>query len=183
MRPDTGEDRVPLIAELYEWLGTVVFAVTAVVLAFTFLLRTVGVDGSSMEPTLHHGDRVVITHLMYRPEPGDIVVITQPNSADVPIVKRIIADEGQSVMIDFSAGTVEVDGVVLSEPYIKEPTHLKRDVEFPVTVPPGCVFVMGDNRNRSLDSRDSGVGMIDKRYILGKAVFRFFPFDQIGGLG
>ena len=82
--------------------------------------------------------------------------------------------------INFSFGTVTVDGQVLEEDYINEPTYMKRDVDFPVTVPQGCVFVMGDNRNRSLDSRDSSIGMVDQRYILGKAVFRLFPFQKIG---
>ena len=85
-----------------------------------------------------------------------------------------------SSSINFSFGTVTVDGQVLEEPYINEPTYMKRDVNFPVTVPQGCVFVMGDNRNRSLDSRDSSIGMVDQRYILGKAVFRLFPFQKIG---
>lgn len=180
MQPGAGEEKGSPVRELYEWLETVVFSVVAVVLVFTFFCRTVGVDGSSMEPTLHHGDRVVISHLLYRPAPGDIVVITQPNSADVPIIKRIVADEGQIVSIDFEAGTVWVDGQALEEPYTLEPTYLSRDVQFPVEVPPGCVFVLGDNRNRSLDSRDSGIGMIDKQYILGKAVFRLFPLKGAG---
>ncbi|MDD2956535.1 MAG: signal peptidase I [Oscillospiraceae bacterium] len=182
MPEDAKAGKIAAIKEIYDWLGTVVFAVVTVVLAFTFLCRTVGVDGSSMEPTLQNEDRLVISHLFYEPQPGDVVVITQPNSADVPIVKRIIADEGQSVMIDFKEGVVSVDGVVLDEPYISEATHLRRDVQFPVTVPQGCVFVLGDNRNHSLDSRDSGVGMIDKRYILGKVIFRLFPFRSIGTL-
>ncbi len=111
--------------------------------------------------------------------PGDIVVIVQPESDTPAIIKRIIAVEGQTVDINFSFGTVTVDGQVLEEPYINEPTYMKRDVNFPVTVPQGCVFVMGDNRNRS-SMRDSSIGMVDQRYILGKAVFRLFPFQKIG---
>ncbi len=117
---------------------------------------------------------------LYRPTPGDVVVIVQPESDTPAIIKRIIAVEGQTVDINFSFGTVTVDGQVLEEDYINEPTYMKRDVDFPVTVPQGCVFVMGDNRNRSLDSRDSSIGMVDQRYILGKAVFRLFPFQKIG---
>ena len=108
------------------------------------------------------------------------MVIVQPYSETPAIIKRVIAVAGQTVDIDFSRGIVMVDGQVLEEPYISEPTYMKRDVQFPVTVPEGCVFVMGDNRNRSLDSRDSSIGMIDQQSILGKAVFRLFPFQKMG---
>ena len=164
----------------FEWVDALVSAVVIVVLLFTFLFRTIGVEGTSMSPTLLNGDRLIVTHLFYQPAPGDVVVIVQPESDTPAIIKRIIAVEGQTVDINFSFGTVTVDGQVLEEPYINEPTYMKRDVNFPVTVPQGCVFVMGDNRNRSLDSRDSSIGMVDQRYILGKAVFRLFPFQKIG---
>lgn len=133
-----------------------------------------------MEPTLLGGDRLIVSHLFRQPKRGDIVVIVQPESETPAIIKRVIAVEGQTVDIRFDTGDVWVDGQLLKEPYINEPTHMKRDVDFPVTVPDGCVFVMGDNRNHSLDSRDSGVGMVDKRYILGRAVFRLFPLKKIG---
>ncbi|MDF2568208.1 MAG: signal peptidase [Oscillospiraceae bacterium] len=168
--------------EVFEWLEAVVFSMVVVVLLFTFIFRIVGVEGPSMQPTLHTDDRVVISHLFYKPKPKDIIVITQPNSVNKPIIKRIIAVEGQTVDIDFKKGIVKVDGVTLNEPYIAEPTYNQYDVTFPLKVSKGEVFVMGDNRNDSLDSRDSGVGMIDERYILGKAVFRIFPFKSIGVL-
>ncbi len=168
------------VKSAFEWLDSLVFAVVAVVLLFTFLFRTVGVEGSSMEPTLLGGDRLIVSHLFRQPKRGDIVVIVQPESETPAIIKRVIAVEGQTVDIRFDTGDVWVDGQLLKEPYINEPTHMKRDVDFPVTVPDGCVFVMGDNRNHSLDSRDSGVGMVDKRYILGRAVFRLFPLKKIG---
>lgn len=168
------------VKSAFEWVDSLVFAVVAVVLLFTLLFRTIGVEGSSMEPTLSGGDRLVVSHLFRQPRPGDIVVIIQPESETPAIIKRIIAVEGQTVDIRFDTGAVFVDGQLLEESYINEPTYMKRDVDFPVTVPEGCVFVMGDNRNRSLDSRDSSIGMVDKRYILGKAVFRLFPFREIG---
>ena len=129
--------------------------------------------------------------MFYTPKNGDIVVISRniDNSVDeessAPIIKRIIATEGQTVDIDFEQGIVFVDGVALDEPYTRTPTNLKYDIEFPVLVDDGCVFVLGDNRNDSRDSRSSLIGnngMIDTRYILGKAVFRILPFDKIGGL-
>ena len=168
------------VQSAFEWMDALVSAVIIVVLLFTFLFRTIGVEGTSMVPTLANGDRLIVSHLFYRLTPGDVVVIVQPESDTPAIIKRIIAVEGQTVDINFSFGTVTVDGQVLEEDYINEPTYMKRDVDFPVTVPQGCVFVMGDNRNRSLDSRDSSIGMVDKRYILGKAVFRLFPFQKIG---
>ncbi len=170
--------------EIFEWLETVAFSLVAVVLVFTFVFRIVGVDGDSMLDTLHDGDRLIITHLFYQPKAGDIVIITQPNAVNKPLVKRIVAIGGQTVDIDTDRGLVYVDGEVINEPYIKEPTVKipSPPMEFPVTVPEGKVFVMGDNRNHSLDSRSTDVGMIDERYILGKAVFRIYPFTRIGGL-
>ena len=107
-----------------------------------------------------------------------IYVITQPNSLHEPLIKRVIAVGGDTVDIDFVEGTVTVNGEVLSEPYINEATHRMSDVAFPITVPEGKVFVMGDNRNESLDSRSTTVGFIDTRYILGVAEFRFYPFGD-----
>lgn len=170
--------------EVFEWLETIAFSLVAVVLIFTFVFRIVGVDGDSMMNTLHDKDRLIITHLFYQPKQGDIIIITQPNSVNKPLVKRIVALGGQTVDIDTDRGLVYVDGEVIDEPYILEPTTYMppSSVEFPYTVPEGKVFVMGDNRNNSLDSRSTGVGPIDERYILGKAVFRIYPFDSIGGL-
>lgn len=168
---------------LYEWVEALLLAVVLVVLIFTFLWRVVTVDGPSMQPTLHNGDKLVLYSQAYRnPQQGDIVVITQPNSRNEPLIKRIVAKEGQTVDIDFEQGTVTVDGTVLQEDYIQEPTHnpTSAPVSFPLTVPKGCVFVLGDNRNNSTDSRSREIGLIDERYILGKAVFRLFPIDSFG---
>lgn len=170
--------------EIFEWLEVIAFSLVAVVLVFTFVFRIVGVDGDSMQNTLYEDDRLVITHLFYKPKAGDIVIITQPTEVHMPLVKRIVAVGGQTVDIDPERGLVYVDGTVIEEPYIKEPTYRipSPPMEFPVTVPEGKVFVMGDNRNHSIDSRSTDVGMIDERYILGKAVFRIYPFERIGGL-
>lgn len=182
--PVKEEQAFSLKREVFEWLETIAFSLVAVVLLFTFVFRIVGVDGDSMKNTLQDKDRLIITHLFYQPKQGDIVIITQPNSVNKPLVKRIIALGGQTVDIDTDRGLVYVDGEVIDEPYILEPTVYMpaSSPEFPYTVPEGTVFVMGDNRNNSLDSRNTGVGPIDERYILGKAIFRIFPFDSIGGL-
>ena len=163
--------------DLYEWVQALVCSVLAVVLLFTFVIRLIGVDGHSMVPTLQDRDRLlVLNSLLYDDyQYGDIVVLRKNTFLDDPIVKRVIATEGQTVDIDFSTGTVWVDGEQLKEDYINEKTYLEEGTEFPLTVPEGSVFVMGDNRNHSSDSRDSRLGTVDCRYIIGKAVFLAFP--------
>lgn len=161
-----------ILTDGFDWIEAIVFAVVFMVVIHMFIFRGVVVNGSSMVPTLTNGNRLLISSMFYHPAKGDIVVITQPNALDKTLIKRIIATEGQTIDIDFTAGEVRVDGQLLNEPYIAEPTHYQFDVQFPVTVPEGCVFVMGDNRNNSTDSRSSQVGMIDTRYIMGKVVFR-----------
>ena len=163
--------------DLYEWVQALVCSVLAVVLLFTFVIRLIGVDGHSMVPTLQDRDRLlVLNSLLYDDyQYGDIVVLRKNTFLEEPIVKRVIATEGQTVDIDFSTGTVWVDGEQLEEDYINEKTYLEEGTEFPLTVSEGSVFVMGDNRNHSSDSRDSRLGTVDCRYIIGKAVFLAFP--------
>lgn len=173
------------VLEIYEWLEAIAFALAIVVILFTFVFRIVTVSGPSMQPTLHSDDRIVLSHLFYTPHNGDIVVVTQPNSHNnEPLIKRIIAVEGQTIDIDADANTVTVDGVVLNENYILE-QDLQREgsaYQYPITIPKGKVFVMGDNRNDSFDSREEGLGMVDEKYIMGKAVFRLYPFERVGGI-
>ena len=182
-----------LMHEFIDWLDVVVVAIVAVTLIFSFIFRTATIDGDSMKNTLHDKEMVIITNFAYTPKYGDIVVISRnaQNTAETqtesntPIIKRVIAVGGQTVNIDYSTGKVFVDGKLLDEPYISTPTTNKGSVEMPVYVPEGCVFVMGDNRLGSLDSRDKRIGdngIIDNRYILGHAIFRFMPFDKIGRL-
>lgn len=163
--------------DLYEWVQALVCSVLAVVVLFTFVVRLIGVDGHSMVPTLQDGDRLLVLNSMlyddYRY--GDIVVLRKDTFLEEPIVKRVIATEGQTVDIDFDMGAVYVDGTLLKEGYINELTFLEEGTEFPLTVPEGSVFVMGDNRNHSSDSRDSRLGTVDTRYVIGKAVFLAFP--------
>lgn len=163
---------------VYEWLDSLVYAFLTILLIFTFCFRIVGVSGESMLPTLQDGNWLAVRAINTKIERGDIVVITQPNALNEPLIKRVIAVGGDKVDIDFVEGKVSINGESINEPYIYEPTHRMSNVAFPVTVPEGCVFVMGDNRNNSMDSRSKTVGFIDTRYILGVAQFRFYPFGE-----
>lgn len=164
--------------DLYEWVQSLVGSVLVVVAIFTFVIRMMGVDGHSMLNTLQHGDRLlVVNSMLYHDyKYGDIVILRKDGVFDDdPIVKRVIAVEGQTVDIDFSEGIVYVDGEALEEDYIREPTYTAEGTEFPLTVPEGSIFVMGDNRNGSSDSRDYRLGTVDTRYVIGKAAFLIFP--------
>ncbi len=168
--------------ELHSWFRDIVVCVTLVTLVFVFLVRLVNVDGSSMYPTLHDYDKVaLLSGLLYEPEAGDIIVLRAPGY-DVPLVKRIIATEGQTVDIDFAAGVVYVDGEALDEPYTAAPTHAPGDQTFPQTVAEGCVFVLGDNRNDSTDSRFARVGQVPEEQILGKVLLVLWPLNRFGGV-
>ncbi len=171
-----------IFKELYEWAESAVLAVVFVVLLFTFVARTSVVSGESMIHTLESGDMLVISRLGGEVQPGDIVVATKPYYANEPIVKRVIATGGQRVDIDFQEGVVFVNGEALDEHYTNTPTNRHYDVEFPITVPEGYLFLMGDNRNGSLDSRSTEIGLVDERYILGKAYLRVLPFSAFGKL-
>ncbi len=159
-------------SELCEWTESLVMAVVVVVLLFVFVARTSVVNGTSMVPTLQSGDLLLVSRLGNEAKAGNIVVVTKPYSGGEPLIKRVIATEGQTIDINFDEGIVFVNGEMLDEPYVNTPTNRSFDMEFPQTVPEGCVFCMGDNRNGSYDSRAEEIGMIDKRYILGRVVIR-----------
>lgn len=189
------EPREKKSREAYEWVQALVCSVLAVVLLFTFAVRLIGVDGHSMVPTLQDGDRLLVLNAMLCDgyEPGDIVVLRKESFLPTPIVKRVIATAGQVVDIDFGSGVVYVDGQRLHEDYVSEPTFTPEGTAFPLTVPEGSVFVLGDNRNNSTDSRDARLGTVDERYIIGRAVFLAIPgpdaatgarkYGRIGGIG
>ena len=163
---------------LYDWVGTVAAVALTAVIIFTFAVRLVLVSGPSMRETLQDQDCLLVLNapLCGGFETGDIVIIQRDDFRDgEPIVKRIVATEGQTVDIDFDAGTVFVDGELLEEEYVRAPTYLEEGLTFPVTVPEGHVFVLGDNRNDSDDSRDPELGPVDTRYLLGRAVLLLFP--------
>ena len=159
---------------IFETVDSLKGAIIAVFIVFCLVFRAVGVSGTSMVPTLNDGDWLAITGITADLRHGDIVVVTQPWNRNIPIIKRVIGLPGDTIFIDFENGIVYRNGKMLSEPYIAEPTHKYYDVEFPLTVPEGKIFAMGDNRNDSLDSRSSQIGLIDERYVLGRAFFRFF---------
>ena len=167
-------------SDIYDWLQCIVMAIVICVLFFSFIVRLVDVVGSSMYPTLENGDKILVSNLFYTPKQGDIVVFRKDEYREEPLVKRIIAVEGQTVDIDFERGIVYVDGEPLDEPYIAEPATDPENFIGPVEVPEGCIFVMGDNRNASRDSRSLSVGTVKEEYIVGRVLFRFFPFDRFG---
>ncbi|PWL91396.1 MAG: signal peptidase I [Clostridiales bacterium] len=173
--------------DCYDWLQMLTFVLVGVVLVFTFLGMVIGVSGTSMYPTLHHQDIMVIQRVGYTPAQGDVVVLRKDSFLEEAIVKRVIAVAGQEVEIDYDANTVYVDGVALDEPYINqedEDVMVERSgmVYREFTVPKGCIFVMGDNRNGSTDSRYAELGMVDTGYVLGRALCVAFPFSHIQSL-
>lgn len=164
---------------VYDLVSIIMSSFIIIAVVFTFAFRLVGVQGSSMTDTLQDSDWLLTVNKESY-ERGDIVVITEPNFFDEPLIKRVIAKGGETVNIDFSTSTVYVDGVALKEPYTREDYILPKldDIEFPYTVPEGHLFCMGDNRNGSTDSRSNLIGALDERYVLGKAVVRILPFGD-----
>lgn len=133
-----------------------------------------------MNRTLSNGDRVIITNFCYTPQRGDIVVTDKNNYFKTPLIKRVIAIEGDTIKIDYSTGDVYINGEILSEDYIKEKIAISDKETLEITIPDGYVFLMGDNRNQSSDSRESVIGVINEKNIMGKAIFRIMPLEKIG---
>lgn len=190
-------DNNDFLDDLTDMAESVIYAVFIVLLVFTFLFRIATVDGSSMEPTLSENDRLVVTNLGYQAETGDIVIIdsndaylfsdelqtelVKSSGLGKRIVKRIIACEGQTIDIDFKMGTVYIDGVQIYESYIADLTTMDEGAfEYPLTVPEGYVFVMGDNRLRSKDSRHPEIGLVNAEDIAGQVILRISPFERFG---
>ncbi len=180
MEEQIGEEKPQqtLSQDLYDWIQSLMSALIICVFVFLFVVHVVDVSGSSMWPTLHDGDKMLVSDLFYKPEKGDVIVFKtdtyDPNKA---LVKRVIATEGDEISIDFDRGIVYINGSPIEEDYIAELTRNKLDFIGPQTVPEGCIFVMGDNRNASTDSRKKEIGMVDTRMILGKVHYVIFPFS------
>lgn len=165
------------------YLKDITFWIIGIILAYSLFFRIVSVSGPSMNATLVNGDCLVLlgNFLTGEPEYGDIIVASKDSYDNgTPIIKRVIATEGQTVDIDFASGTVYVDGVALEENYISTPTTRSGGVTFPLTVDEGCLFVMGDNREWSKDSRSPEISLIDKREVVGRAVFLLYPGNDDG---
>lgn len=188
LQPDQGkkdEEKTSFKQDLYYWTQALIVVLVGLILACTLAGRVIRVVGSSMVPTLHQNDLLLLWSVGYTPQRGDVIVLRKESFLSYPVVKRVIATGGEHVTVDYTTGTVSVDGVVLDEPYINE---LMVDTGKPyltvldVTVPEGSVYVLGDNRNNSSDSRHQDLGTVDERYILGKALFRIFPLTAFGAV-
>ncbi len=189
-----GKSKTSWQKDLFRDMKELVVILAVFMLIYVLFFRMVVVNGASMNDTLQHGDRLLlISNLLYKqPQRGDIIVASKDSFRDGEcIIKRVIATEGQTIDIDFITGTVTVDGEVLEEPYLKSLTQRPEGMDFPLTIAEGCVFVMGDNRMNSTDSRNPMIGQIDCREILGKVIFLVFPgadenekpdFGRIGGI-
>lgn len=180
----TGDGRFS--SELFSWGESLMVVLIFFVILFTFFIRLIGVDGSSMYPTLKDKDIMLVSNLLYSPQKGDIVVLNKSEFwNNRPIVKRVIATGGDTIDIDVTTGDVLVNGKALNEPYINEkidPLKSLGTMQYPATVPEGCIFVMGDNRNYSSDSRSIDLGMVDERYILGHVLRVIYPFEDFGAI-
>ncbi len=182
-RVSGNKDAAAVASDLFYWAEALVFALTFLVILSVFFVRFSGVDGNSMFPTLEHRDQVLVRIAGYdEPEKGDIVVIYAPYFEDEPLVKRVIAKGGDVVSIDPMSGMVSINGEQLVEPYIAEAIRNMGSLSYPYEVPAGHVFVMGDNRNRSSDSRIAEIGALPYENIIGKVFFRIFPFTRIGAV-
>ncbi|MBQ1184027.1 MAG: signal peptidase I [Clostridia bacterium] len=179
-------------AEAYEWIDSVVLTVMVLLLVFTFLFRQVKIDGDSMYPTLEDGERVIISDVFYTPKYGDIIVISSEVYDNIPIIKRVIATEGQ--WVEIASGNVyvgedrlnmlKVSDEFVGDVYTEEiiASGLLGKYDYPIQVPKNHVFVLGDNREVSLDSRTEVIGFVDCRQILGKALYRVYPIEKLGSL-
>ena len=165
---------------VFHWVYALVGILCVVFVVFMMFFKVVEVDGVSMQPTLNESEKLLVYSLSYTPEKGDIIIVGSTNKDEAILVKRVIATENQTVEVDYKTGKVSVDGNVLDEAYVTEMTVPDaNEIEYPYTVPEGCVFVMGDNRNESSDSRSMLIKAIDENHIAGKVIMRIYPFSEM----
>lgn len=185
------KEKVSAFVDAFDWIKSFLFSLTVVIFVFTLIFRGVTVNGGSMLPTLEDKNYLIISDLLYTPKTGDIVVVQTPRYKDAkePLIKRVIATGGQTVKINFNTWEVWVDGKLLNEDYIlrdaattmnSEDLRPDENGEAEIRVEKGCIFVMGDHRNDSLDSRSNSVGQIDERYIMGRVLLRLTPLENFG---
>lgn len=166
------------MSKLCEILESIATAIACMTLIIVFLCRVIIVDGSSMENTLHNGEKIIISNFMYTPKKGDIIVTDKNNAYNEPLIKRVIATGGDRIEIKYDLGEVYLNGELLSENYIKEDMEYNNKENLDLIIPDGYIFIMGDNRNNSYDSRDFGV--INQKDILGHAKLRISPISKFG---
>lgn len=164
---------------MFDFTRTIVFVFAIMSVMFTFVIRDANVVGNSMLDTLHSDDKILITNFMYEPKCGDIVAINAENQIEKRIIKRVIAVGGQTLVVDYAKNAVYVDGIKIDEPYVSSLTREPSNpLQIPYVVPDGYIFVMGDNRIISLDSRDKSIGLVSVDDVIGKAQFIVFPLDR-----
>ena len=179
-RAASEKKRAALRGEIYDWVQSLITALMICVVLFLFFVRVIDVSGNSMNPTLFDGNKMLVSDLFYKPKAGDVVIFKKDEyDPERALVKRVIAVGGQVVNIDFDTGIVYVDGVPLEEDFTAELTYNKLDFMGPWKVPEGSVFVLGDNRNASTDSRDKRIGNVDERLIIGRAYLVVYPVGEL----
>lgn len=166
--------------DFYDWIRSILFAIVIVIFCLNFFFRLVDVQGTSMNNILQNKDKVIVTNFFYTPKNGDIVVISHGAEYSEPIIKRVIATAGQTLKLDYENDQIIVDGIVIDEPYLDFSTFsgVYAEYDIPTIVPEGKVFVMGDNRPVSMDSRSSRIGLIDVESVIGKAQYVVLPFSD-----
>lgn len=167
-------------SSVIDWFESIAVALALIIVIFVFCIRIVIVSGPSMDNTLRDNDRVAVQSFLYTPQRGDVVVVDSYTKFGKTLVKRVIALEGDKLTINGKTNEVFINDKLLAEDYISSPTIIDNEDELSVIIPKGSVFVMGDNRSQSLDSRSNQIGVIDSRDILGRVLFRIYPFSSIG---